>query len=58
MLENPACLREMVTKSGAKSTDLQSMETVDQLCGKCQTYAQNWAPTAEQLWRESRRVEG
>ena len=24
-------------------------ETVDQLCGKCQTYAQEWAGTAEQL---------
>ena len=58
MLENPACLREMVTRSGAKSTDLQSTETVDQLCGKCQTYAQEWAGTAEQLWRESRRAEG
>lgn len=58
MLENPACLREMVTRSGAKSTDLQSTETVDQLCGKCQTYAQEWAGTAEQLWRESRCAEG
>lgn len=58
MLENPACLREMVTQSGAKSTDLQSTETVDQLCGKCQTYAQNWAPAADQLWRESRCAEG
>ena len=58
MLENPACLREMVTQSGAKSTDLQSTETVDQLCGKCQTYAQNWALAADQLWRESRCAEG
>ena len=58
MLENPACLREMVAQSGANSTDLQSVETVDQLCGKCQTYAQNWAQMADQLWRESRRAEG
>ena len=46
-------LREMVKKTGAKSTDLQSPETVDHLCDKCQPYAQNWAPAAEELWNES-----
>ena len=53
MLENPECLREMVKKSGAKSTDLQSPETVDHLCDKCEPYARNWAETADQLWKES-----
>ena len=53
MLENPERLREMVKKTGAKSTDLQSPEDVDHLCDKCQPYAQNWAPAAEQLWHES-----
>ena len=53
MLENPERLREMVKKTGAKSTDLQSPETVDHLCDKCQPYAQNWAPAAEELWNES-----
>ena len=55
MLENPECLREMVKKTGAKSTDLQSPEPVDHLCDKCQPYAQNWAGTADQLWQESRK---
>lgn len=50
MLENPQCLREMVKRTGAHSTDPQSPESVDHLCDKCKAYAQNWAPTAEKLW--------
>ena len=53
MLKNPERLREMVKKAGAKSTDLQSPEAVDHLCGKCLPYAQNWMDTADQLWHES-----
>ncbi len=53
MLENPERLREMVKKSGAKSTDLQSPETVDHLCDKCEAYAANWKPTADSLWEKS-----
>ena len=51
MLENPERLREMVKKTGARSTDLQSPETVDHLCDKCEPYAQNWAETADLLWK-------
>ena len=50
MLENPEKLRELVKATGAHSTDLQSPETADHLCDKCQQYAQNWAPTADRLW--------
>lgn len=50
MLENPQCLREMVKRTGAHSTDPQSPESVDHLCDKCKAYAENWAPTAEKLW--------
>ena len=50
MLENPAKLQEMVRATGAKSTDLQSPETVEHLCGKCEAYAKAWAPMAERLW--------
>ena len=32
MLENPACLEEMVHKTGAHNTDLASPETVEHLC--------------------------
>lgn len=50
MLENPERLREMVEKTGAYSTDPQSPETADHLCGKCDSYAVCWAPVAEKLW--------
>lgn len=50
MLENPELLREMVKKTGAKSTDLESPESVDHLCDKCKNYAKHWKPKAEELW--------
>lgn len=51
MLENPERLREMVEKSGAKSTDMQSPESADHLCGKCDAYAKCWKPEADTLWQ-------
>ena len=54
MLENPEKLREIVKATGAHSTDLQSPETVDHLCDKCEAYAKNWTPTATALWSRSR----
>ena len=53
MLENPQILREMVKRTGAKSTDLQSPETVDHLCDKCELYAEHWKPAADELWADS-----
>ena len=53
MLENPDKLREMVNNTNAVSTDLQSPESVEHLCAKCDKYAENWKPTAERLWQES-----
>ena len=50
MLENPEKLRDMVKKSGAKSTDMQSPEDVDNLYGKCKPYADKWTSTADRLW--------
>ena len=50
MLENPEKLREMVERTGAKSTDMQSPETVEHLCAKCDGYAADWDATAERLW--------
>ena len=52
MLENPEKLREMIHKTGAKSSDLESPESVDHLCAKCDQYALNWAPKAEELWEK------
>lgn len=51
MLENPEKLQEMVRRTGAHSTDLQSPESVEHLCGKCLEYAQNWTETADRLWQ-------
>ena len=50
MLENPDKLRQMVTATGAHSTDLQSPESVEHLCGKCDHYASCWTPAADALW--------
>ena len=52
MLENPELLQHMVHETGAKSTDLQSPETVEHLCGKCHTYAKCWSECADKLWSE------
>ena len=54
MLENPEKLRSMVAGTDAHSTDLQSPETADHLCAKCDKYAKEWKPEAEKLWEESR----
>ena len=50
MLENPEKLQQMVHETGAKSTDLQSPETVEHLCGKCEHYAKEWKTKADELW--------
>ena len=43
-------LRKIVESTGAKSTDMQSPETADHLCSKCDSYAACWAPKAEEIW--------
>lgn len=52
MLENPELLREIVQRTNADSTDLQSPESVDHLCDKCVEYASAWTPVAEKLWED------
>jgi len=52
MLENPKILQEMVHKTNARSTDLESPETVEHLCAKCTEYAANWEPVADEIWNE------
>lgn len=53
MLENPQCLRKMIKDTGAKSTDLLAPEDVETLCARCDKFAAQWAPVAQELW-ESR----
>ena len=55
MLENPEKLRAMIDSTDAHSTDLQSPESAEHLCAKCEQYAADWAPAAEELWEESPR---
>lgn len=50
MLENPERLRKMVAESGAHSTDPMSPESVEHLCAKCDRYAAQWKPVADELW--------
>ena len=50
MLENPKLLRQMVKTTNAHQTNLESPEEVDHLCEKCDEYAANWAPAAEEIW--------
>ena len=45
-------LRDKLKPGRAHSTDLQSPESVEHLCAKCDRYAQAWKPTAEKLWKE------
>ena len=52
MLENPDLLRGMVAATGAHSTDLTSPESAEHLCCKCDQYAANWKPAADQLWAD------
>ena len=54
MLENPEKLREMVEGTDAHSTDMQSPESVEHLCSKCDRYAAEWKPVADALWKENR----
>lgn len=58
MLENPEKLRSMVAGTEAHSTDLQSPETADHLCAKCDRYAESWKPVADELWKENRANKG
>ncbi|WP_294464400.1 radical SAM protein [uncultured Ruminococcus sp.] len=53
MLENPEYLEKMVAQSNAHSTDMQSPESAEHLCGKCKSYAENWIDTADKLWSMS-----
>ena len=54
MLENPEILRRMVDEAGAHSTDLQSPESADHLCSKCDMYAKYWTPVANEIWKDTK----
>ncbi len=58
MLENPEILPRLVRQSGAVSTDLQSPESAEHLCAKCQNYAQLWQIRSQQIWQELHSASG
>ena len=53
LLDNPGALAGMVHESGAKSTDVEAPEDVDELTAKCVDKAEKWAVKSAELWRES-----
>ena len=50
MLENPELLRRMVRETGAHQTNQESPEDVEHLCKKCDAYAAEWKPVADEIW--------
>ena len=54
MLENPDKLREIIKKTGAKSTNLIVEEDVETLCSRCDEFAYEWAPVAEEIWASTK----
>lgn len=51
MLENPDMLRKIVAETGAHGTNEESDESVEHLCSKCDAYAKEWAPVADEIWK-------
>ena len=52
--QNPEKLRKIVKDTGAKSTDLESLEDVEHLCSKCDKYAACWAKEADKIWNSKK----
>ena len=50
MLENPELLKEMVAKTKAHQTNIESPEEASELCDKNIDYAKEWAPVADEVW--------
>ena len=50
MLENPQCLRQMIEETGAHQTNLESAESVEHLCEKCDDLRGGMGPAAEEYW--------
>lgn len=50
MLENPEMLRGIIKKTGAKDTNQESDESVEHLTAKCDEYAKEWKPVADDYW--------
>lgn len=49
VMDNPGAIKKMVRESGAKSTDLQSPENVEDLFAKTVDVAKKWKDTADRM---------
>ena len=58
LLDNPDAIVEMVETTGARSTDLQDPEDVNDLADKCRDKASGWEAVANELWACSGRCKG
>ena len=56
MLENPDELRRIIHETGAHSSNLEGEETVEQLCSRCDRYAEHWRETSEKLWEADHKM--
>ena len=54
MLENPDMLRKIISETSAESTDFIAPEDVETLCSKCDRFAKEWAPQADELWKNTK----
>ena len=54
MLENPDKLREIIKKTGAKSTNLITDEDVETLCSRCDEFAYSWQSVADDIWSKTK----
>lgn len=50
MLDNPEKIQEMVSKSNARSTQLEDNESVEELTAKTVLASKNWKVVADRLW--------
>lgn len=58
VLDNPGRLTQIVEKSGARSTDLESPERACDYCNRCVPAAEKWAPVADELWNSLPKKKG
>jgi len=53
LLDNPDCLKDMVQKSGAYSTEFKDPQDVCELADKCREAALKWGEKADKIWCEA-----
>ncbi len=53
VLDNPGRLTRIVHETGAKSTDLENPDPIEDFSGRCEERSKEWKVTADRLWKES-----